>query len=115
MLPAVLNLEMIAGDGYRNTITFKDASGSAINVSGYTFRAQVRKNPKSTTAVSFTIDNSGGATGIVIISLTGAQVRSLGIGKSKWDMEYVVGNSDPTTVLKGDIKVNADVTREEAP
>ena len=111
MLPGTLNIEVIAGDGYRNVITFKDALGEIINVSGYTFSSQIRKNAKSEIATDFDIDDSDGENGTIAISLSGDKVRALGLGRNLWDLEYVVGNSDPTTILGGTFKVLPDITR----
>jgi len=111
MTPGTLNIEAVAGDGYRNVITFKDALGEIIDVSGYTFSSQIRKNAKSEIATNFDIDNSDGANGTIVISLSGTQVRDLGLGRSKWDLEYVIGDSDPTTILAGTFKVLPDITR----
>lgn len=110
MLPGTLNIEMMDGDGYRNTLTFTDSDDDALDLSSYTFSAQIRKNPKAEDAVSFIIDDTDADTGVIVISLTGDQVRSL-FHKCMWDMEYVIGDSDPTTVLKGTITIYSDITR----
>lgn len=110
MLPAVFNIEITAGDGYNNTFTFKDSDDKPIDVSTYTFRAQIRKKPSAEEYTDFGIDDTDSAEGKIVISLSGDQVRALGKG-GVWDMEYVISDGDPTTIIKGKVKVVPDVTR----
>lgn len=114
MTPALLNLQLVAGDGYSLPISCVDSDGDALDQSAYTWRAQIRTRHTSTTATDFTVVN-GGATGIVTLSLTAVQTRALGDGSFVWDAERQVTGSDPATVIRGAVRVLPDVTRPVTP
>lgn len=114
MTPGVCNLTVTAGDGYSVALTFTDDDGEALDVSAYTHSAQVRRIPGAADAEDFTVDEAEAATGVVTISLTAEQTRSLRPGTNFWDLERAVGDGDPQTILGGKFTVLYDVTRIEA-
>lgn len=113
MTPGTLNLEFVSGDAYSHTIHFQDANGTALDVSAYTHRAQIRSSHAAATATDIAIDESAAATGDVRISLTAAQTRALRRGVFVWDMERELAGGEPQTVLRGTAAALPDVTREE--
>lgn len=115
LIPSDLDLELYAGDGVELVLGLTDAAGQALNVTGVVL-AQIRTtaaDPAPT--ASFAADLSQGATGKVILSLTGVQTASLVSGANKfagvWDMQWTVTGGQPVTVLKGKVTCEPDVTR----
>jgi hypothetical protein len=138
--PVTLDLDMRSGDGWRHQFTFHDAGDhdrdgiaedpgnpTPLNLSGYTFSAQVRvnKNDQSTPLpigipVAIDINTAGAASGVLVLSLTPDQTTALltaGEGKSSkvlfWDFQ-ITNNSDPAdkhTWYDGIVNMTLDVTR----
>jgi len=57
-------------------LTFKDSTGSAINLSGYTVAAQVYNEDRSTKFADWTVAYTDRTNGIVDISLTDTQTAT---------------------------------------
>jgi hypothetical protein len=114
-VPPNVNLELYAGDGVAIKFTLKDSTGTAYALDG-AVTAQIRtKRTDPDPIVSWTVDTTDGADGIVIVSLTGAQTASLiASGKTSfsgaWDMQYVASGAEPLTLLQGSVTCDADVT-----
>lgn len=109
--PAVRDLELYRGDDYTHEILFvKDSDTlTPMNLSGYTFRAQVRDRPEGSTAVraTFDIDVSRAGEGIIVLSLPPSATR---IKSGYWDLEVNTG-SGIRTWLKGMVTLFGDVTQ----
>ena len=110
--PGLFDLFVQQGDKFVLTINFKDAAGAAINYSALTFTAQFRPTHASgdVDKVTFGIDATGSATGVVIISLTKTQTAALPLS-GVWDIQGATAGGDPTTFLTGAVTVGAEVTR----
>lgn len=115
-VPQTINLELYAGDGAAMKFTLKDPNGNPWPFDGE-WTAQIKaKRTDATPIVSWAIDLSQQAEGIVTISLSGAQTASLiPSGKTKffgvWDLQYVATGSEPQTFVQGKVTCDADVTR----
>lgn len=111
MLPATLDIDMVQGDTYVNTITFVDENGTGIDYSAATFAAQVRPTYKSpnTEMQAFDVNVTNAATGIIVITLLNTQTRTLPT-ECVWDFQITIGGT-PTTLLAGSVNVQRDVTR----
>lgn len=121
-LPGVLSLTVIRGDSYTweellevNTGTDAQPVWTVKDVSGYTWRAQVRADPNSadvmaTVAVSYLTD---GTDGRLRLRLTATESRKLIPGSAAFDLE-ATSKTDPEdvhTYLSGKWKIKADTTR----
>lgn len=113
--PAPRDLEIYRGDDYAHKITFVDNSDppEPLNLSGYTFKAQIRDRPENGISVlsSFTIDTSDAASGIITLHLNAAETE---IPSGYWDLEVNDG-SVTQTWLRGKVTMSGDVTREVSP
>lgn len=114
-----------AGDDYGLVLNLVDPDGAPLDVDGYTFAAQLRRNHQSTEAVSFavTVENTTGplVPTTVLLSLTDAQT-ALMVGAScpkVWDLEATADDGGPDewtdTWFDGDVDVEPDVTRPVVP
>lgn len=114
-MATVKNLVIDQGTTFSLTITVADANGNAIDLDGYTLRAQLRKSYGATSYTSFTMEAAEDTTtGELTISLTDTQTSALKAGRYVYDVEIVAPVADDsvvTRVLEGIITVTPEVTR----
>lgn len=108
----VNNLVINAGANFSQTFNLESGdTNSALNLTGYTVSAQMRKYAGSSTATTFTADIvSPGSLGQIIISLTSSQTTDLKPGRYVYDV-VVAQNSTKTRVIEGMVLVREGVTR----
>ena len=81
-MASISNIFIDQGATFTTTLTINDANGSALDLTGYTAIAQIRKSPSSSTSVSFTATFvSPRTTGQITISLTDTQTTALEAGR----------------------------------
>jgi len=109
---AVHDITIEQGATFAKTLTIKDDSDVAINVSTDTFRGQVRKKHTSTDIeATFTCTVTDGANCIVAWSLTDTQTSAMGNGRFVYDLEWVKANGDVVRLLEGVADTTPEVTR----
>lgn len=110
--PAVLNLKLYAGDTFERSMQFTDSDGNGIDITGWTFLAQIRETPSSDVVLeTFTITVTDAATGTFDIELAAADVDDLPDGRLlAWDLQATASGS-VTTYIRGSVKVETDVSR----
>lgn len=107
--PGRLDIKTSRGDDVGVTLEIQE-SGSAANLTGRTFQAQIRRAVDSTTAVDVTVDTTGAATGILVLRLEDTVTDDL-FGSYYWDLEQTVGGT-VRTLLAGRWTFEKDVTRD---
>jgi len=109
--PADQDLIITRGDTETIVVTIQDDNGTAINITGRTYRAQIRTSQDSTTVRgSFTCTVTSGASGQVTCVLAAADSATLTAGNYFWDLEENASGVI-STILAGNVTVLADVTR----
>lgn len=109
--PADQDLTITRGDTETLVVTIQDDAGSAINITGRTYRAQIRSSQDSTTIkASFTCTVTSGAGGQVTCVLSATDSATLSSGQYFWDLEETASGV-VSTILSGNVTVLADVTR----
>ena len=109
--PADQDLIITRGDTETIVVTIQDDNGTAINITGRTYRAQIRSSQDSTTVRgSFTCTVTSGASGQVTCVLAAADSATLSPGLAYWDLEEHASGII-STILSGNVTVLADVTR----
>jgi hypothetical protein len=106
------------GDDESITVEVQDDLGAAVNITGRTYTAQIRKNTSLTAPVlaEFDCTITDAAGGIVVCSLDAATTSTLkatplGLASSAvWDIQEDNGGVI-TTLLAGDVEIRGDVTR----
>jgi hypothetical protein len=95
-------------------ITYKDSTGTAINLTGYTAEMQVRRKFDSDTPV-LTLSTSNG--GITIVGATGTlnlvatdEQAAIDAGLYVYDLELSTGGVR-TRLIQGTVTVSGEVTR----
>lgn len=109
--PADQDLTITRGDTETLVVTMTTDDTTPINITGRTYRAQIRSSQDSTTIkASFTCAVSNGAAGQVTCTLSAADSATLPVGIAFWDLEENASGVI-TTVMSGTVTVLADVTR----
>ena len=112
-MAVISNIFIDAGADFTTTVTVTDSTGSALNLTGYTAAAQIRKTYESTSAtVSFTITfNSDRTTGKFDMSLTSTQTGGIPHGRYVYDALITSGSGTKTRVVEGIVTINPRVTQ----
>ena len=95
-MASITNIFIDQGATFSKTITVKDTSGNALNLTGFTAIAQIRKSPSSSTSVSFSVAfDADRTTGQLTISLTSTQT-ALEAGRYNYDVLITASGGDKT-------------------
>ena len=110
-VPAKQNLSITRGDTETVVVTMTDSGGQAIDITGRTYRAQIRTTKDSSTIdASFACTVSNAAEGEVTCTILPATTATLSVGIHYWDFEETNAGV-VSTILAGSVNVLADVTR----
>lgn len=110
-MAAIRNIFIDQGSKFSVPVDLTNADGSPTNLTGYTFRAQIRKSYYSLTAVDFTAEADEPLSGQIVLSLTSAQSRALKPGRYVYDVEMIDAEEEGTRVVEGILTVNPAVSR----
>lgn len=123
MAAGVCNLLIQQGETFSRIITLTDNQvvPVAIDLTGYTARAQMRTAANAADIVeSFTCTISAPTTGVIVISLTATETSAIPtvgktaydkVSKYVWDMEIESAGGIVTRILNGAVEVSPEVTR----
>lgn len=123
--PQLLDIALYAGDG--SSITFNVKQNPAtpggplepVDITG-TVLAQIKVARADTSpVVTFAVDLSGHAAGVIILTLSGTQTRALSDHSSAvdgkfsgvWDVQWTPSGGQPRTLVQGSVECNLDVSR----
>ena len=99
------------GDSFRLELTFKDDAGAVINLTGYTWKLDVRETDTSVSAIieddSFTYNGTN--LGVLTITAPPATMAGIDGGLYVYDLQSTNAGAVKTW-LYGIFKVNEDVT-----
>lgn len=119
LVPEILDLSLYGGDGVELRLVVTDTGGAPVSLTG-TIDAQVRSTrTTSAEAAVFDADLTDADTGVVILSLTGAQTEALHGDPDTpterfvgvWDVQWTPQGSEPVTLIQGKVESALDVTR----
>lgn len=111
-MASVSNIFIDQDATFTTTVTVFDANGSALDLSGFSAAATIRKSYTSSSSTSFTTAfNSDRTDGKITISLTSTQTGTLETGRYVYDILITSGSSVKTRVVEGQVTVNPSVTR----
>jgi hypothetical protein len=115
MSAATTNLIIDQGATWEITFTYKNASGSAINLTEYTAALQLRTNyDAASPSLSLTSPSGGivlgGTAGTIAITASATQTGALVAGEYVYDLEITTGTK-VTRLVQGRITVTPQVTR----
>lgn len=123
MAAAKLNLLILQGSTFTRLLTFRTAGpGTEIDLTGRTFRGQIRKSPGGVKVADFTfvVQDQVTNTGEVLMSLTAEQTAAIRLVKQTtpdrtlepfaYDVEQVFLNGQVERILEGIVEVSPEVT-----
>jgi len=115
MSAGIYDITIEQGATFALTATWKDNTGSPINLSGYSARMQVRTSYEAEeTLVSLTSSGGdivlGGALGTIVITIAASVTQGLQINEGVYDLELING-ATVTRLLQGRATVSREVTR----
>ena len=91
-------------------LTFKDSTGSAINLTGYTVAAQVYDDLRSTKYADFTVTYTNRTGGIVDIKLENTDTANFTPDVLKYDVLLTDGSGNKEYYLEGTLFVSEGYT-----
>ena len=104
------NLTVDQGSDFSSVVTVSNSDGALVDLTGYTYRGQIRKTYSSSTAVDFTVTANTPTNGELTITLTAAQTGAMKAGRFVYDVEIDLANV-VTRVVEGQLEVTPRVTR----
>lgn len=115
MTPGKLDIVIYKGATFDDVLTWKDENGVAIDLTGYTARAQVRAAIGDAAPVlDMTTTNGkillGGAAGTITFNVAATETELMAWTRGVWDLELVSGLV-VTRLLRGTAKTVDEVTR----
>lgn len=116
MAAGALDITIEQGATWNLLMTWK-IGGTAVNLTGYTARMQVRVDVEdSETILSLTTDAGGGIVlgdvlGTITLSRSATQTAALAAGEYVYDLELISTGGQVTRLLQGQFSVSAEVTR----
>ena len=111
-MAAKANILIDQGTDFSTTLTVTDDDGSAIDLTGFTGSAQLRKHYTSTTSTNFTVSfESPRSTGKVTISLSRAVTANLESGRYVYDVEITNAANNRSRLVEGIVTITPEVTR----
>tara|TARA_Y100000590_G_scaffold331880_2_gene377195 strand:+ start:30758 stop:31108 length:351 start_codon:yes stop_codon:yes gene_type:complete len=106
------NITIDQGSTYSEEFTVTSDGDTAVNITGMTVAAQIRKNYSSANAsCNFTTELVTPASGIYRLKLTSAQTAALTDGRYVWDAELTLNDSTLERVHGGIATVTPEVTK----
>jgi hypothetical protein len=111
-MAVISNIFIDAGTDFSTTVTVTDSTGSALNLTGYSHAAQIRKSYDSTSAtVAFTTSTTSASAGQFTLTLTNTQTAAIPHGRYVYDAVITSGSGTKTRVVEGIVTINPRVTQ----
>lgn len=116
MSAGIYDIYIEQGATYNQPLVWKDSSGTAVNVTGYTARMQIRKTVDATTIIlTLTTENGritvGGANGLITLLVSAADTAALTTFCGVYDLEVISPTGVVTRLLEGQVEISKEVTR----
>jgi hypothetical protein len=110
------NITTTQGDTFSRVLTWTNNAKVPYNLNGYTAKMQVRTSATSDTVViELSTSNGyivlGGSAGTVTLNVPAANMSMVNAGQYVYDLELISGGGQKTTIVEGNFKVKAQVTR----
>lgn len=114
--PQKINIVLYAGDGVGIKFTATDSNGAVVPLDGDVISQIRTTRSDADPLVTFAVDDSQFAQGIVVLSLTGEETASListpgTTFTGVWDLQYTPTGAEPITLVQGKVRCDPDVTR----
>ena len=112
MSAGTYNLVIDQGSDFALDLVIKQ-SGSALNLTNYTGRAQLRTSVTASSAsATFTVTKTNAAGGALKMELSASTSSGLAAGQYVYDLEiFTSGDAIVKRILQGEVTINPEVTR----
>ena len=111
-MPAALyNLTIEQGADYSKSIVIRNADGSLRDLTGQSFRMQIREHYHSPTVLAQASLNVALANSRATFSLTAEQTSALDVKRAVYDLEMFNSSGNVLRLLKGSVDIEYEVTR----
>ena len=112
-MAVISNIFIDAGADFTTTVTVTDSTGSAVDLTGYTHEAQIRKSYDSSSATqTFTTTTTDATAGQFTLVLTNAQTAAIPHGRYVYDAVITqTSGGEKTRVVEGIVTINPRVTQ----
>jgi hypothetical protein len=111
-MAVISNLYIDQGTDFSAVIDVVDANGDAVDLTGYTVAAQIRKTYGSSSATaSFTATVSNAASGKITLTLTDTVTAAIDSGRYVYDVNVTSSGGTVTRVIEGQAVITPGVTR----
>jgi hypothetical protein len=107
--PGTYNISLQRRADYSVTLQFKDSTGTAINLTGWTAAAQAWNQDRTTKYADFTVTYTNRSTGTIAIALTSVQSATLP-NEAYYDVLLTNGSGLKEYYLEGIIYVSEGYT-----
>lgn len=104
------NLVVDQGSTFVTTLNLTDEDDIPLDLTLYTGSSQLRKHYTSSNSTSFTV-TTGGATGVITLSLSANTTANLSAGRYMYDVEIADSSNNITRVVEGIVTVTPNITR----
>lgn len=106
---AVYDVRMTQGDTFSEEVLMEDGDGDAIDLTGYTFRSQLRRTTDGTVIAEFAMSTNL-ATSTVTRTLSAATTAGLS-GTYVHDFQWTDPSARVRTLFSGEFEIELEVTR----
>ena len=110
----IYDMEVRQGETFKEQIKLVDLDGKAINLTGQTGKAQVRKNPGDTTLIDEMYVTHTGEKGTITFYLSAAHTKNIPVGTYFYDVctyQTISGTNYVKYYIGGKFKVLPSVTQ----
>ena len=106
-----INLVLDQGVDFEATFTIKNENGSALNLTGYSGAAQLRKHPEASKSTAFTVTYPNRVNGQIKVAMTDTVTATIEGGRYVYDLVLTSPNDYKTRPIQGNLLVIPGVTR----
>ena len=110
IIPATKNFDVVKKSDFPLRLTFKDSTGSAMSLNGYTVSAQVWDVSRKVKFADWDVTYTNRGSGIVDIKLTDIQTDNFIVGTLKYDVKLTEPSGDEYYYIKGNLNVSQGYT-----
>ena len=110
MAAPTYNITLNKGVDYETSITLKDSSNNAINVTSWVFKAEIRRDPDTDVEATFTITKTNASGGIIKLALTDTQTATFTPSILFYDVLLTEPGGNKNYYLEGKLFVSEGYT-----
>jgi hypothetical protein len=102
------------GETFGRSLTYKEATGAFVNLTGYSGKMQVRSKVDGTVLLELSTDNNrmtlGGVAGTITLAVSATDMAGMTAGLGVYDLDLTSAGGVVTYLIYGDFEFLARVT-----